>query len=432
MIRVCELFTDEPDGGSSMIPLKTFLNLYGYLAKLNCSSKQYIKSTDSSLKNTEITSGNLQSIKSSLFDNEKRIHSMNSISMEDLKSVCTHDETDKSICELIFDESDDYSVTTTGENKTYDDNIKCQDGLSEDEMTVNEYKPLIDDETSVKFTVMNEVTIVQDGIYDEIEKDFDNTVAEEEEEEEEEVEVDEHVMLNKNHNSPRDLEGSVITLDSLRTVNVTNEISTTEFTKETIKTNLSISVNKNKMSSSPVGGDIEIGGEGKTNVTGVNEKLVEMVNEVEEVKKERKQHIVVNTMEKQKDHMKNGRDNSSEGLRKCHEESWKIKKMNEAKTCLVELSECDEKSSCDKVTEFICKMKNTIYSSVNYDVVGIGGVVSDECITKVGLWLTECGLQQGGHVGPRNLRHFLCPSLYDVNNDDDGRGVNSSHETETN
>lgn len=151
---------------------------------------------------------------------------------------------------MIFDESDDYSVTTTGENKTYYDNIKCQDGFGEDEMTVNEYKPLIDDETSVKFTVMNEVTIVQDGIYDEIEKDFDNTVVKEEEKEE--VEVDEHVMLNRNHNSPRDLEGSVITLDSSTTVNVTNEISTTEFTKETIKTNLSISVNKNKMTSSQV------------------------------------------------------------------------------------------------------------------------------------------------------------------------------------
>lgn len=96
MIRVCELFTDEPDGGSSMIPLKTFLNLYGYLAKLNCSSKQYIKSTDLSLKNTEVTSGNLQSVKLSLFDNEKRILSMNSISTEDLESVCTYDEVYKS------------------------------------------------------------------------------------------------------------------------------------------------------------------------------------------------------------------------------------------------------------------------------------------------------------------------------------------------
>ncbi|CAH1389824.1 unnamed protein product [Nezara viridula] len=36
MSLLCELLTEEPEGGSSMIPVETFFNLYKYLASLNC------------------------------------------------------------------------------------------------------------------------------------------------------------------------------------------------------------------------------------------------------------------------------------------------------------------------------------------------------------------------------------------------------------
>lgn len=39
MIYVCELLTEEPEGGSAMIPLRTFVRLYEYLAKLDCSGE---------------------------------------------------------------------------------------------------------------------------------------------------------------------------------------------------------------------------------------------------------------------------------------------------------------------------------------------------------------------------------------------------------
>lgn len=40
MIYVCELLTQEPEGGSAMIPLRIFLDLYGYLADLDCSGER--------------------------------------------------------------------------------------------------------------------------------------------------------------------------------------------------------------------------------------------------------------------------------------------------------------------------------------------------------------------------------------------------------
>lgn len=39
MVYVCELLTEEPEGGSAMIPLPTFIRLYEYLAELDCSGR---------------------------------------------------------------------------------------------------------------------------------------------------------------------------------------------------------------------------------------------------------------------------------------------------------------------------------------------------------------------------------------------------------
>ncbi|XP_024939800.1 uncharacterized protein LOC107266724 [Cephus cinctus] len=48
---------------------------------------------------------------------------------------------------------------------------------------------------------------------------------------------------------------------------------------------------------------------------------------------------------------------------------------------------------------------------LNEEINGIGGCISKERICAVSLWLTECARRQEGMVGPRNLRHFLCPNL---------------------
>lgn len=41
MILMCELLTDEPDGGSAMIPFYLFCDLYKYLAKMDCGPIRY-------------------------------------------------------------------------------------------------------------------------------------------------------------------------------------------------------------------------------------------------------------------------------------------------------------------------------------------------------------------------------------------------------
>jgi hypothetical protein len=46
MYLICELLTEEPEGGSDMIPFETFKELYTYLAEMSCSSGEDRETSD--------------------------------------------------------------------------------------------------------------------------------------------------------------------------------------------------------------------------------------------------------------------------------------------------------------------------------------------------------------------------------------------------
>lgn len=41
MVLICEVLTKEPEGGSAMIPVEVFVNLYQFLARLDCGPDTY-------------------------------------------------------------------------------------------------------------------------------------------------------------------------------------------------------------------------------------------------------------------------------------------------------------------------------------------------------------------------------------------------------
>lgn len=43
MVMVCETLTEEPEGGSAMITLETFVDLYRFLAAIDASQPQTLK-----------------------------------------------------------------------------------------------------------------------------------------------------------------------------------------------------------------------------------------------------------------------------------------------------------------------------------------------------------------------------------------------------
>ncbi|OAD60986.1 Ropporin-1-like protein [Eufriesea mexicana] len=76
----------------------------------------------------------------------------------------------------------------------------------------------------------------------------------------------------------------------------------------------------------------------------------------------------------------------------------------------------------DPFAEFLKRMKQEVEEDrleTRFRVDGIGAPVSTNRITAVTVWLADCGRRQDGLVGPRNIRHFLCPDLEDPCNDND-------------
>lgn len=69
----------------------------------------------------------------------------------------------------------------------------------------------------------------------------------------------------------------------------------------------------------------------------------------------------------------------------------------------------------EKFVDMFTRRTEERYSdpNVDYYVPGIGPVVSIERINAVQVWLMDCSRRQQGIVGPRNLRHFSCPQLFD-------------------
>ncbi|XP_024872824.1 uncharacterized protein LOC112455253 [Temnothorax curvispinosus] len=93
-----------------------------------------------------------------------------------------------------------------------------------------------------------------------------------------------------------------------------------------------------------------------------------------------------------------------------------LENSSEICRCLDE-SESDQTPPPDPLKEFLKRMRAEVEAGrleTIFRVSGIGPPVSPERVTAVGLWLADCARRQEGLVGPRNIRHFLCPNLDDI------------------
>ncbi|XP_039309361.1 uncharacterized protein LOC105196580 isoform X2 [Solenopsis invicta] len=81
----------------------------------------------------------------------------------------------------------------------------------------------------------------------------------------------------------------------------------------------------------------------------------------------------------------------------------------------IRLDECkNDRAPSDLLKEFLKRMRTEVEAGrleTIFRVPGIGPSVSSERVTAVKLWLADCARRQEGLVGPRNIRHFLCPNL---------------------
>ncbi|XP_043683805.1 uncharacterized protein LOC122636538 isoform X1 [Vespula pensylvanica] len=349
MIYVCELLTEEPEGGSAMIPLRNFTNLYGYLANLDCSGcicpSIMMKEEDEEIIEEE----------------------------ELFYPPCT----DVSFFEMYpwSDSTISYRLKSAMEFQERGDDEEERSILSSSIENVKE-EPVVEKKK------------------DEIESKVEETVE-----------------------TREMLERDVTKKEETDTKNLTNDKTSQGFEQTDRETKIANEV-ETIDDSAKEAEDIEV-----VEMAADKEKVEE-----EPEKVERKEQEVQEQQDQQDLYLDDtifDRDAIVD-----FEDEWypSIERMeafpsDEFVDVISDICTCTKMEEpiptpppppCDPVEEFIKRMekridKNQLKSFFKID--GIGPPVSETVVTAVYVWLSECGRRQEGYVGPRNIKHFLCPNL---------------------
>ncbi|XP_067203786.1 uncharacterized protein [Linepithema humile] len=369
MIYVCELLTDEPEGGSAMIPLRTFLNLYRYLANLDCSGERHRREVEPvdpfpSSRDTrcvsELSSGTIDSTTSACsceFATMKKTET--SSTDEDVCGEASREKKPLESLEILKDYRDDLEHSdvdiVSARQSVADDKTEIeiesidrhvpQGGKSEVCHRIREEKP---EKRSVTLNFVAGrlrrkiyTAYLSSYLYRYISKvdfDFSAIVASIEDPAISSI-IDHIEHYRDTHDSPaRRDDDARETADDAFDFNWEDE-----------------------------GGEV--------------------VGEMETIDHEITTAAV---------------NSASSQDENCQ--------------CL-DKSESDQTPPVDLLKEFLKRMQTEVEAGrleTIFRVPGIGPPVSPKRVTAVGLWLADCARRQQGLIGPRNIRHFLCPNLDDI------------------
>ncbi|XP_015181943.1 PREDICTED: ropporin-1-like protein isoform X2 [Polistes dominula] len=134
MIMICELFTHEPDGGSAMVPVTLFMEIYGYLAGLRCDGSERSSSDEDPTEFLVFDESNSSS-------SSKGHESLDNISIDRVYSIASQD-TDADVnldLDLISKEAADSSnkisrscSTRDEDSNNVEDKISCSNNNTEE------------------------------------------------------------------------------------------------------------------------------------------------------------------------------------------------------------------------------------------------------------------------------------------------------------
>ncbi|KAH0552254.1 hypothetical protein KQX54_007761 [Cotesia glomerata] len=410
MIYLCELLTDEPEGGSCMIPLTTMLSIYGYLARLDCSGENPESTSTSTSKNLKILDKPLRhSLLLEEYGKKNKAEEMrnktvkkdknetlftSSISREDLKSVCISQTETKSktsnhrVCDSASS-VEKSSATRTREEIRGDGDIKCLARLDAVKADEKELAVMVGEKSTRTQQKKLHVPLLAST--------------------ENEDDIADKTLSSPTLQSISDCYSNNPNYSSVK-VSSKGEAKS----KEVDVARLELKNHKEKPGSEGVSKErVGAGFGGKK-------------NEVDMLKDKK---IIKYTDMKEK----LGLSEIFQGIYESYQVRVKNKDLLSLSCSSLSLNEdvgCEgeqikepegNEEEDDVVVNFLKRMeKLTLRGNIdiNYQVIGIGGIVTDECINNVQEWLTECGACQQGLVGPLNLRHFLCPRLNDTRGKD--------------
>ncbi|XP_076248457.1 uncharacterized protein LOC143188209 [Calliopsis andreniformis] len=133
MVMICELFTHEPEGGSAMVPVTLFMEIYGYLAGLRCDGSERDPSDDDPTEfiicDAFNDSGSLASQVSQRKFSVDRVCSVASQDTEadvnlDLELVSKEDVDSSKSIYFSADLTSQLSASSTGQQKMAEDKVE--------------------------------------------------------------------------------------------------------------------------------------------------------------------------------------------------------------------------------------------------------------------------------------------------------------------
>ncbi|XP_029056193.2 uncharacterized protein LOC114883039 [Osmia bicornis bicornis] len=135
MIMICELFTHEPEGGSAMVPVTLFMEIYGYLAGLRCDGSER-DSSDEDPTEFIIRDNVSSASQESKSSEEKSVDRVCSVASQDTEAdvnfdleLVSRDDVDSSRTDTMPQLIDCYTGEKNEENKTSERDTSNKEAL---------------------------------------------------------------------------------------------------------------------------------------------------------------------------------------------------------------------------------------------------------------------------------------------------------------
>ncbi|XP_014611898.1 PREDICTED: DNA ligase 1-like [Polistes canadensis] len=398
MIYVCELLTEEPKGGSAMICLRTFLNLYGYLANLDCSG-EYLPIMKEQ-NEEEIIQSTDDHCHSYLSPSIFKLCKYSDSTMSCRQNICASQENihEEEECLCVYEENDKEGDEVKGDEKNEVEELEEMDVIESNSNVEKKNMEQVLYDSKIKISRKLDETI------DRLVNEKNEEVDEEEEEEVEEKERKNEKGWIVEENSKNAAEVCDCSIEYKKIIQEKEkEREDKKVEKEMTQEELDYSQVPDRYFSEEQSVDLNLDEFGEN-----------MEQEEEEEEMEESGERVWYQMETM--------ENDSGEFVDAFSDVCTCPKREQPEHIPTTPTPSKEaaRSMYDPVEEFIKRMETEIEKGRLkriFRIDGIGPVVSEKQVTAVGIWLGDCARRQEGLVGPRNIKHFLCPDLQDPNSD---------------
>ncbi|CAH1134329.1 unnamed protein product [Ceutorhynchus assimilis] len=414
MILICEILTEEPEGGSAMIPLETFLDLYQFLAKIDASQ-------DQNLRNYYFRDSLLSLWREKIEKKESKEEIEDEVLQEDVRSLATKSS---SVIMDTGEKLDEIERVVSCPSLPQDDQYSIDHLIIEEPEDVEEEEKVTEIiDTAPETSTFEESEEVRE--YQEPREDMPEMNIPEQEGEETDAHLDEDENRKELDNQLEEPEDIYIKAEDLESFTGEPDIADVAVEKEGIVP-VSPSLDAKEPTQMATQED-GTGGEMRPlesvdTIIELPVRNLDLVFEDEKTLKEDLERLRAMQQElagETDEELEKFKCRLIEEMPLAESQEEGIKHFSMGEALLLEPSGEEKLKIATEITapgsETLVDGEAALeqqYDDVFVEAVpGIGGTVPDKLIGVVVQYMTNCAKNQRGMIMPRNIRHYSCPPL---------------------